>query len=95
MAYKNAREILPEALLSQIQRYCSGELLYIPAPVESKTVWGGRSGAKAHYAERNEKIRKLYSEHYSAEKLAGMFYLSVDSIKKIVRGCSVMENNAV
>lgn len=89
MAYKNAREILPEALLLQIQRYCSGELLYIPAPTESKIVWGGRSGAKAHYEQRNEQIRRLYSEHYSAEQLAGMFYLSVDSIKKIVRSRAV------
>jgi hypothetical protein len=89
MAYKNAREVLPEALLLQIQHYCSGELLYIPAPTETKTVWGGRSGAKDHYAKRNEQIRRLYSEHYSAEKLAGMFYLSVDSIKKIVRSCAV------
>jgi hypothetical protein len=89
MAYKNARDVLPEALLKQIQRYCSGELLYIPASTESKAVWGGRSGARSHYAERNEKIRRLYSENYSAETLANMFYLSVDSIKRIVRGSAV------
>ena len=85
MAYKNARDVLPEALLVQLQRYCGGELLYIPAQSESKKTWGGRSGARAHYAERNERIRRLYSEHYSTEMLAGMFYLSIDSIRKIVR----------
>lgn len=89
MAYKNARDVLPESLLAQVQRYCSGELLYIPAQSESKIVWGGRSGARNHYAERNAKIRRLYSEHYSAEALADMFYLSVDSIKKIVRRSTV------
>lgn len=89
MAYKNARDVLPEALLAQVQRYCSGELLYVPSKTDSKIVWGGRSGARKHYAERNAKIRRLYSEQYSAEALADMFYLSVDSIKKIVRGSSV------
>lgn len=88
MGYKNARDVLPESLLVQIQRYCSGELLYIPAKSDSRTVWGERSGAKNHYAERNAQIRRLYSEHYTAEALADMFYLSVDSIKKIVRGSS-------
>ena len=50
MAYKNARDVLPEALLAQVQRYCSGELLYVPAKTDSKIVWGGRSGARKHYA---------------------------------------------
>lgn len=34
MAYKNARDVLPEALLAQVQRYCSGELLYVPAKTD-------------------------------------------------------------
>jgi len=86
VGYKNARDVLPEQLLEQVQRYCSGELLYVPAKSGAKTVWGERSGAKLHYAERNAKIRRLYSEHYSYETLADMFCLSVDSIRKIVRG---------
>lgn len=36
MAYRNAQEIFPEGLLKQIQRYVSGETIYIPAGEERK-----------------------------------------------------------
>ena len=39
MAYRNARDIFPEGLLRQIQKYVSGETIYIPAGVEKKD-WG-------------------------------------------------------
>lgn len=31
MKYRNAQDIFPQALLKQIQRYVSGETIYIPA----------------------------------------------------------------
>ena len=31
MNYRNAQDIFPENLLKQIQRYVSGETIYIPA----------------------------------------------------------------
>ena len=39
MAYRNAQEIFPEGLLRQIQRYVSGETIYVPAR-EEKKAWG-------------------------------------------------------
>ncbi len=36
MAYRNAQEIFPEGLLRQIQRYVSGETIYVPAREEKK-----------------------------------------------------------
>ena len=43
MAYRNAQEIFPEGLLRQIQRYVSGETIYVPAR-EEKRAWGETSG---------------------------------------------------
>ena len=85
MAYKNAKDILPESLLRELQSYAGGELLYIPAPVTAHSGWGDRSGARKLYRERNETIRTMYAQNHSCEELAQYFCLSVDSIRKIVR----------
>ena len=41
MKYRNASEILPDSLLRELQKYASGELLYIPADS------GRKNGANA------------------------------------------------
>ena len=48
MAYRNAQEIFPEGLLKQIQRYVSGETIYVPAR-EEKKAWGGNIRVSAVY----------------------------------------------
>jgi hypothetical protein len=85
MTYKNAKNVLPEALLCEIQRYAEGEVLYIPAKTAARSGWGDRNGARRQYEERNDLIRSMYAESCSCEELAGRFYLSVDSIKKIIK----------
>lgn len=85
MAYKNAKDILPCELVREIQKYIDGELIYVPTKSE-KTQWGIRNGAKAKYAERNREIRELYKGNVSIEELAARYFLSTDSIKKIVYG---------
>ena len=39
MNYENGKDIFPEALLKQIQKYVSGKLVYIPA-THTKKAWG-------------------------------------------------------
>lgn len=85
MAYKNAKNVLPEHLLKELQKYADGELLYIPSKNPEKVEWGALSGARREYAERNRRIKNLYEEKVSCDKLADMFCLSIDSIRKIVR----------
>lgn len=85
MTYKNARDVLPETLLREIQQYAEGEVLYIPAKAASRSGWGNRNGARRQYDERNKKIKAMHAQSCSLEELADRFYLSVDSIKKIVR----------
>lgn len=83
MKYRNASEVLPEALLKEIQKYVSGETLYIPTK-EERVGWGESSGAKAFYTKRNEEIREKYYNRFSLEDLADEYGLSVETIRKII-----------
>lgn len=83
MRYRNASEILPDKLLREVQKYTSGEAIYIPQTTERQK-WGNASGARRYYEERNEKICKKYKAGVSMEELASTFNLSVESIKKII-----------
>lgn len=83
MKYKNAREILPDRLLKELQQYVSGETIYIPNANEKKQ-WGEASGARSYYKQRNEQIREKFRSGSSIEVLAEEYNLSVDSIRKIV-----------
>ncbi len=47
MKYQNGKDIFPEDLLKQIQKYVSGKLVYIPSGV-NKRGWGETSGYKQY-----------------------------------------------
>lgn len=83
MGYRNAQEIFPEGLLKQIQRYVSGETIYVPARDERKA-WGETSGYQRYIRERNEEIRTGFSNGLTMEELMEKYMLSYDSIKRIV-----------
>lgn len=83
MKYENGKDIFPEQLLKQIQKYVSGKLVYIPVN-DQKRVWGESSGYKQYLVERNRNIKTKFYAGTSIEQLADEFYLSQESIKKIV-----------
>ena len=83
MKYRNASEILPDKLLREIQKYTSGEAIYIPQ-VKERQKWGEGSGARRYYEERNEKIFKKFKIGVSMEELAEDFNLSVETRRKII-----------
>ena len=83
MGYRNAQEIFPEGLLRQIQRYVSGETIYVPARKERKS-WGETSGYQQYIRERNTAIRAGFSERLSIEDLSARYALSYDTIRRIV-----------
>ncbi|MBD3922087.1 hypothetical protein H8B09_25215 [Paenibacillus sp. PR3] len=84
MKYLSANEILPDALVRQIQKYVQGTVLYIPSPEGRRKGWGQISGQREYLMKRNSEMKQLHREGYSLDQLSDLYCLSEDSIKKIV-----------
>lgn len=82
MQYENAKDILPTHLLEELQKYAAGRLLYIPA-MQHKN-WGENSGMREKMMKRNIMIQNKYAHGVTITELADEYYLSIDSIKKII-----------
>jgi len=84
MRYVKAETILPDSLLKEIQKYIQGEYVYIPSETITRKRWGEKSGTREHIRTRNEEIRNKHKSGYAIIDLAEEFFLSIESIKKIV-----------
>lgn len=83
MKYVNGKDVFPESLLKQIQKYTSGKLVYIPA-TEKKKDWGEKSGYRKILLKRNYDIRLKYRNGVTIEQLSDEYCLSYETIRKIV-----------
>ncbi len=83
MNYKNAKDILPEKLINEIQKYIQGDIIYIPIQGD-KISWGEKNGTKNAIQLRNKKIFELYNKGYELKELENKFNLSESSIRKII-----------
>jgi len=84
MKYINATEILPKNLLNEIQKYITGEILYIPQPEGTKNPWGSKTGSKQEIINRNKQIKFEKENGKTIEEIMLKYNLSYDTIKKIV-----------
>lgn len=84
MSYVKVTTILPEKLLSEIQRYVQGETIYIPKPETSHQKWGTCSGARKRIDDRNTVMKREFKNGKTIDQLADEYYLSVETIKKII-----------
>ncbi|CAI6085621.1 hypothetical protein PAECIP112173_04702 [Paenibacillus sp. JJ-100] len=84
MKYSKAETIFPEELLRIIQEYVQGELVYIPKPKEAHLKWGEKTHSKSKVSARNAEIKSLFRNGVSLDELAERYFLSCESIKKIV-----------
>ncbi|MNE26953.1 Mor transcription activator family protein [compost metagenome] len=82
--YKNGKDVLPPRLLKELQRYIQGELLYIPKSEKSRALWGELSGTRTSIAKRNQEIYYMHRKGHSINDLAKAYYLSDESIRKIL-----------
>jgi Mor family transcriptional regulator len=82
--YKNGRDVLPPNLLTELQKYIQGEVIYIPKPAQQRASWGERSGARQQLSERNEEITRCYTNGCSIAELEQKYHLSGESIRKII-----------
>lgn len=84
MKYTNATKVLPEKLIMEIQKYVQGETIYIPKQEQEYKNWGSLSGGRRWLDHRNAAIRHAFKNNSSMEQLAMEYYLSIETIKKIV-----------
>lgn len=84
MKYINATEILPENLLKEIQKYITGEILYIPQPKNLRNTWGSKTGTKQEIINRNKQIKFEKENGRTIDELMIKYNLSYDTVKKIV-----------
>lgn len=83
MRHPNGKDIFPEKLLKQIQKYVSGKSVYIPAKEKRKS-WGETSGYKRFIFKRNIEIKNKFKNGTSIQDLSEEYFLSAESIKRIV-----------
>lgn len=86
MRYKNAKRVLPERLLRELQQYVQGEIIYVPGHDSVRAGWGESNGTRERYRSRNNEIVMLYRDGVSKEAIAERYHLSEYSINKIVHG---------
>jgi len=84
MKYVNANKVLPEKLIMEIQKYVQGEIVYIPKQETEYRKWGTSSGGRQMLDRRNAAIRNSFNSGISIWQLAEEYYLSTETIKKIV-----------
>ncbi|MEK3980354.1 CD3324 family protein [Psychrobacillus sp. FSL K6-2836] len=84
MTYIKATSVLPEELVKEIQKYIQGETIYIPKPGKTYKQWGTLSGERKRIDERNNSLKEAYRSGISMEQLAKEYYLSIETVKKII-----------
>lgn len=84
MKYINAKTLLPEALVEELQNYIQAGYIYVPAKEEQHRSWGEVSGYRKELEKRNKKIRTEYRKGFSAEELALRYCLSTSAVRKII-----------
>ncbi|MBU5592323.1 hypothetical protein KQI89_11165 [Clostridium sp. MSJ-4] len=85
MKYINGNNVLPEEMIKAIQEYVDGEFVYIPRKNDSHKAWGEKSGTRYMLKNRNAEIFEKHNDGMSVRKLAQMYYLSEQSIRRIIR----------
>ena len=84
MKYVNAKIILPDVLIEELQGYIQGAYIYIPAIQEKRKCWGELSGYRKELQQRNSRIMEEYQKGASVDDLAENYCLSIHTIRKIV-----------
>ena len=84
MKYVNAKMLLPDVLVEELQEYIQGGYIYIPAIQEQRKCWGELSGCREELQQRNSRIIEEYQKGASIDDLADEYHLSIHTIRKIV-----------
>jgi Mor family transcriptional regulator len=80
--YINAKKVLPDELVKEIQKYVNGQYLYIPQSTRQQ--WGQNSGIREELKNRNSDIHQRYLEGIPIHTLAEIYNLSQERIRGII-----------
>ena len=86
MHHINARDLLPDGLVKELQRYIQGGYLYVPIDPAQQKHWGEASGYRQELQQRNRQILEEYRQGASIDGLAQRYCLSESAVRKIVYG---------
>ncbi len=95
MKYLKAQNVLPEDMITAIQEFIDGEFIYIPRKDGQQRAWGEKSGTRENLIERNNLIYREYVNGSSVDTLVGKYYLSEQSIRRIIRQEKVRKSNSI
>ena len=84
MKYLNAKLILPDALVKELQNYVQGRCIYIPVEQEQQKRWREVSGYRQELRQRNRQIKEDYNNGLSMECLSEKYCLSLYAVRKII-----------
>lgn len=84
MKYVNAKIILPDILIKELQGYIQGGYIYVPAIQEQRKCWGELSGYRKELQQRNNRIINEYQKGVSIDELSDEYCLSIHTIRKII-----------
>ena len=84
MKYINAKNLLPDALVKELQSYIQGGYLYVPADQAQQKRWGDVSVSQQEWQQQNRQIVEEFQNGTSMEVLAEKYFLSVSAIRKII-----------
>ena len=65
MKYINAKNLLPDALVKELQSYIQGGYLYVPADQAQQKRWGEASGYRQELQQRNLQIVEEFPVSYT------------------------------
>ncbi|NIK79515.1 Mor family transcriptional regulator [Paenibacillus castaneae] len=80
--YVNAKDILPEHLIKEIQKHVRGKHIYIPQT--ERQTWGEATGIREELNERNAEIVKKYKSGFTISQLVDLYSLSEDRVRRII-----------
>ncbi|MCQ6561231.1 CD3324 family protein [Paenibacillus mendelii] len=80
--YINAKDILPEHLIKEIQKHVRGAHIYIPQTERQQ--WGASTGIRDELEERNAEIVLKYKSGFTVTQLVNFYNLSEDRIRRII-----------
>lgn len=84
MNYVNANDVLPEELLSMIQKYYQGGYLYVPKKKHCATAAKQQTDYKIEMEKRNQYIYLKHLEGRTNGQLGNIYHLSESSIRRII-----------